>query len=167
MSIEVFFNRPESPIDLSRLEGDIRSAQDRLVVAVAWFTLDRIAQAIIDSPATYRMVLQNAADNIRGAGAGFRISRKLLSYAIDYLRDEPLGVDNFRIGWVGGDDFQEGILHHKFVAIDSKLVWTGSFNLTYQASKNYETLLRIEDEGVAHAFDDEADYLLSMRKRAD
>ncbi len=46
-------------------------------------------------------------------------------------------------------------MHHKMVTIDGKIIWTGSYNFTYQAAKNYEFLLRIDDPIVARQFDQE------------
>ena len=53
---------------------------------------------------------------------------------------------------LGSGDWQEGVMHHKFVIIDNTVVWVGSYNLTYQAGKNYETILRLEDPAICDRF---------------
>lgn len=55
------------------------------------------------------------------------------------------------MGVIGSKDWQNGIMHHKFIVADD-VVWFGSFNFTYNAKNNYETLARVEDENTATLF---------------
>lgn len=56
-----------------------------------------------------------------------------------------------KAGVVGSKDWQNGIMHHKFIIADD-VVWFGSFNFTYNARNNYETLARVDDEDTATFF---------------
>jgi phosphatidylserine/phosphatidylglycerophosphate/cardiolipin synthase-like enzyme len=47
-------------------------------------------------------------------------------------------------------------MHHKFIAIDDRAVWAGSYNFTFNAQRNYETLLRLDDPGLVAQFHAEA-----------
>jgi phosphatidylserine/phosphatidylglycerophosphate/cardiolipin synthase-like enzyme len=42
-------------------------------------------------------------------------------------------------------------MHHKWLLADD-VVWTGSYNLTFAARRNYETALRFDDADVAAVF---------------
>lgn len=55
-------------------------------------------------------------------------------------------------------------MHHKFIIIDMSVVWVGSYNFTFQARKNYETILRIADPNVAKAFWSEAEDLRDIAR---
>jgi phosphatidylserine/phosphatidylglycerophosphate/cardiolipin synthase-like enzyme len=158
MSTEVFFNRPMRPIPLDRLISDIAGAQEELMVACAWFTLDRIANAIVQSPAKSKGIVLNGADLARHGGVGWRAVQRL--FDAEELVARATHWSDFMVAVLGSSDYSEGIMHHKFIVIDERLVWTGSYNLTYQAAKNYETLIRIEDEELAKAFSLEAFQLI-------
>lgn len=54
-------------------------------------------------------------------------------------------------GVIGSKDWQNGIMHHKFIVADD-VAWFGSFNFTYNAKNNYETLARVEDTYTATLF---------------
>lgn len=49
-----------------------------------------------------------------------------------------------------------GIEQRLFVVIDRAIVWTGSFNFTFAARKNYENLIRMEGGRVGRDFTQEA-----------
>lgn len=150
MSIEVFFNRPGRPLPIDRLITDIESAQGTIGIAAAWFTSTPIADAVIRSSATMKAIHLNQSDIARQGGAGRRILQRFYAAA---------DADGDRVQWIisilGSGAFEEGIMHHKFVVIDGHIVWTGSYNLTYQASKNYETLIRFDDPDVGRQFVEE------------
>lgn len=67
-----------------------------------------------------------------------------------------LNIENINIFEYGSDDWKSGIMHRKSIVIDNKIVLAGSYNWTYQADKNIEELLIIEDlhiaEQIAHEF---------------
>lgn len=139
--IKVFFNKPVRPAGIAdAMIADIRAAKARLLIASAWFTETRIAQAFIDSPIAFKSVVLNRAD----------LNRPGSHKAIEMLMAHDPGM----IFTLGSADFTEGVMHHKFIISDD-VVWTGSFNLTYQASKNYENAIRIADKAITDLFYEE------------
>ncbi|MDP2662946.1 MAG: phospholipase D-like domain-containing protein [Dehalococcoidia bacterium] len=141
--IEVFFNDPEAPLSLERLLGDMRNAQDRLVVASAWFTNESVAQAAVESPAGVKLVLLNRSDLDRARNS------------LNVLKGLVTGIDGVK--WDGIDSGvylprHSVIMHHKFVLCDNAVLWTGSYNFTIAARENYEALLRITEAAVVKSF---------------
>lgn len=55
-------------------------------------------------------------------------------------------------------------LHHKFAVFDRKALITGSFNWTYQGSKNHEDCVLIDDDDVVNEYNR---YLQGMFSRGD
>lgn len=148
MDIDVFFNRPDRPVNLERLLTDIRIAQYRLVVASAWFTDTQLARAILQCRAETKIVILNRADLKRGDYEAYKL------LANDrYIQSQKHGSGLFV---VGGSSWEQGIMHHKFCVMDYRVVWTGSYNYTVQARRNYETLLRIKSMTLGDTFFDEA-----------
>ena len=185
MGIEVFFNRPARPFPLDRLLQDIRSATVSIHAASAWFTLRPLAEAIC-AQQVRRLVLLNAADLARNGGAGAAIANsfrdehtateKRLSARWETMTEE-MQQEVLKDGYVsdpavlelavlGAGDYSEGIMHHKAIVLDSAILWVGSYNLTWQAGKNYENLLRIEDEAAAQAFAAEFEAIASWDESA-
>lgn len=154
MATEVFFNRPKRPIDTSRIIADILSARYKLYVASAWFTDTEIADAFIASPAANKGALFNAADINRNSRAAYK---RLDSYFVKWNASKaecwalwPAWEGIFVIG--SHDNWQEGVMHHKFILVDDSIVWVGSYNFTFQARSNYENLLRIDDKETVAQF---------------
>ncbi|HXI15189.1 MAG TPA: phospholipase D-like domain-containing protein [Chloroflexota bacterium] len=144
--VRLFFNRPARPLSIDALLSDIEKATSRVTAASAWFTNREIARAILRSKAERKVVILNATD----------LRRDGTSPILEMLGGGALGAPgphSFRNGVyvAGGVDFRQGVMHHKFVVADD-IVWTGSYNFTYQAAKNYELLIRIADKAVAEAF---------------
>ncbi len=53
-----------------------------------------------------------------------------------------------------GDD--DGLMHHKFIVIDERYVWTGSYNITYNgAYKNSNNVILIDSAQLAYNFTQE------------
>jgi phosphatidylserine/phosphatidylglycerophosphate/cardiolipin synthase-like enzyme len=150
--IEVFFNRPERALNIGELIEDIEEARQRIVLASAWFTDTAIAQAIIDSSAPCKLAFLNKTDLNRGE-----------TRAVKRLYE---GLRAHQIFVLGGDSFEQGIMHHKWCLIDADLIWLGSYNFTMQARRNYETLIRIRDGEAAAHFWKEAEYLMGDAGRA-
>jgi phosphatidylserine/phosphatidylglycerophosphate/cardiolipin synthase-like enzyme len=146
--VEVYFNRPGAPLPIDRLLDDIRRAGERVVVASAWFTSRDVARALQWSNAGQKYAILSAGDLTR---PGSREAAQL-------LRADP----NVEVAVRGSADWQRGTMHHKFVVIDHRTVWTGSYNLTVQAGRNFETLLRIDDARVNARFWKEACHLLGL-----
>jgi phosphatidylserine/phosphatidylglycerophosphate/cardiolipin synthase-like enzyme len=163
MGTEVFFNRPGQPFAIERLYREIRDARHRLTVASAWFTDTHIADAIIDSPAPDKLVLLNAADLGRGDKRAVTMIKEEAKRARDAAKEAfyhdrlPYPPDpRLRMFVLGSRDFTQGVMHHKFIAIDDRMVWTGSFNFTFNAQRNYENLVRIDDPDIVQRFHAEA-----------
>ena len=115
------------------------------MLASAWFTDQTIAQAIIDSRAATKLALLNRSDIQRGERVAYR-----------RLIEAP----SVHVCVLGTESFEDGVMHHKFCLIDRALVWTGSFNFTHHARRNYETLLRIDDPAINEQFWQEAVQLI-------
>lgn len=182
MAAQVFFNRPARPIDLNLLWRDMRQTKDHLVLASAWFTDTITAGVFIDSVAERKTVIFNAADIDRGTKKAYELIKSYFINPVqwdddggDYSVFSSVGADDkygvgdrwtdpedarFRFIVLGSGDWTEGVMHHKFILCDS-VVWVGSFNFTYQARKNYETILRVDDQTVVRQFYGEVDDLLS------
>lgn len=189
MMIDVFFNRPYLPLPTDRLIGEVRRATRFLGVASAWFTDTEIAQAFIDAPAPRKFMVLNSADISRGDKRAFKMVREYMASdkvrkakeSYDALRnkieEDAYHSDSWEWGEVprptcpirqyelqirGSEDWTKGVMHHKFIVIDLLVVWTGSYNFTFQARQNFETLIRIEDYNVASRFVEEL-YHLSLK----
>jgi len=142
----VFFNRPKRPIDLRQLYEDIASARKRLAIASAWFTHNDIAKSFLSSPATEKIFLMNGSDVKRNGGS--KATKSIIEKS----------MPDYRLSLLGGESFEEGVMHHKFIVADD-ILWCGSFNFTYQALKNYEFLIRINNQELADQFYMEANSL--------
>ena len=148
---QVFFNRPGEPFDLTLLLNDISAARAYVCLASAWFTDVAVADAVIAAPAPTKIVLLNAADLQRASVEAY-------TRLDDYFTATPAGDPTIVRGLfvLGGDDWRrDGMLHHKFVAVDPGVVWVGSYNFTTFGRNNYESLVRIADAAVAARFIDE------------
>ena len=54
------------------------------------------------------------------------------------------------------DDDNDGLMHHKFIVIDGRYVWTGSYNTTYNGSyKNSNNVVLIDSAQLAYNFTQE------------
>lgn len=147
--IEVFFNRPRLSLSCAKLLQDIRQARETVVLASAWFTDTEIARAFIASPATnWKLAILNRADIDRGEKRAYQ------------LLQEAYQQDRIVLKILGGSDWQKGIMHHKFCLVDDQITWLGSMNFTFQARRNYEALVRIEDAALNATFWQEAENML-------
>ena len=63
------------------------------------------------------------------------------------------------------DDGREGSMHHKFIVIDERYVWTGSYNTTYNgAYRNNNNVIFIDSVALAYNFTQEfRELFLQMR----
>jgi hypothetical protein len=137
---------------LTVLYCDVASAVERLVVASAWLTSQDLAHAVRQSPARSKAVFVNQADITRERGS-WQAYAALQEYFAARAHEEATD----RAAWdglhvLGQGGWQTGVMHHKFVLIDTAIVWCGSYNWTYQAQKNYELLLRLSSAAVAQQF---------------
>ena len=177
--VQVFFSRPaggpSQETVQSRMRQDLAGACRRAAIVSAWFTDAEIAAALIAAPAPRccKFAILNRADLTRD-----RKTRAvpLLKEYFTRTRDEVTAahwgpVEQVQVGRrahglesdgrlvvLGSADWVEGVMHHKMVLTDN-IVWTGSYNLTYAARRNYETLLRFDDPAIAAHFWKELDHL--------
>jgi len=161
MYVETFFNRPSRPFDRSLLINEMKSATHYLAIASAWFTDMELAEVVVNSKARLRTIILSRADLNRPG------SKELYEYVLRHHKtfkvddDEGEEVDaGLHVAVLGNGDFHEGVMHHKFVIVDDESVWTGSFNHTYQARRNYENVVRIQSSKIARAYQFEVQELL-------
>lgn len=168
MGIQVFFNKPARQIPVDVLVADIHSAHHALVMASAWFTSTVIANAFVSSPARRKGVILNQADLDRPNPYGNVAVDAIKSYFNDvYFADIPYNADPDSQPWegltiLGTGDWKEGVMHHKFIVADA-VTWTGSYNFTFQATRNYENILRIDAPEIARLYLQEATELAEER----
>lgn len=136
----MYFNRPDQTVPIHRLREDMRAAQERLVLASAWFTDDETANAFADSHATLKLAIVSRSDLNRPGGS---------KQAVEILQRAQR--KNSVLSIIGTGDWRTGTMHHKFVVADN-IVWVGSYNFTYQAKRNYENLMRIASAELAEQF---------------
>ena len=118
---KVYFTAPGSePIDKG-LEEFIKSATSSIDMAIYQLDLPNIVSALIEA-----------------AQRGVRVR---VVTDVDILNDEREGA-SFRelekrgIPVIGGNT--SGIMHNKFVVVDGKAVWTGSWNFTVNDTTRYD-----------------------------
>lgn len=158
MATQVWFNKPKRPIDLSCLIKDVISAKRRVIVASAWFTHSQLAEVIVSATVPVKWVILNQSDLDRpGSKAAYDICVSGIPLWNHDTSEACTPWSGVLV--LGSGDWKEGVMHHKFILADD-VVWTGSYNLTYQAGNNYETLMRIDDVLIAKQFYDEAASLI-------
>lgn len=176
MSVEVYFNTPFSEIPREKIIDDILSESGIVVIASAWFTDIDLADAFINSRALHKTIILNASDKLRGSRKSYEMIDNYFvdSHNTHKCRDTFL-TDNLGIRSctyappdgvfvVGSNNWHEGVMHHKFIVLfNQHIVWTGSYNYTIQARKNYENILRISDEYIAIKYIDEARSLATIQ----
>jgi phosphatidylserine/phosphatidylglycerophosphate/cardiolipin synthase-like enzyme len=134
--IAVFFTDPLSGASSGGIANELVDAIDQ-------------AQKTIDV-AIYNISLPNVTDALIAAfERGVMVRMVMESEAMDGKAAERLldtGID-----LVG--DYREGLMHHKFVIIDSQEVWTGSLNFTSTGVYNdFNNLVRIRSSRVAQNY---------------
>jgi len=149
--VKVFFNRPNKALSINGLIKDIKQAKNSVFIAAAWFTRRGILSALIESHAKTRVLVLGKHDQ-----DGTWQQRKRQQNLFDNLQ-WGTSYNHFPVDvhFIGSDKWQEGIMHHKFIIIDEDIVWTGSYNFTNGAERNFENLIRIKDTKVNHFFRDE------------
>lgn len=117
-----------------RLIENLNEAEDSILIAMAWFTNNKIKDCLIalkrinPSLIIEIVVDDNMVNN---------------SYFLDY-RDKFKEV-NIEIK----ANIKNTFLHHKFVIIDRKKIITGSYNFTNKANKNLENIIVVNSEFIS------------------
>lgn len=135
-AIAVFFTDPLSGATSGGVEDELVAALDG-------------AQKTVDV-AIYNISLPNVTDALLAAHErGVKVRMVMESESMDNKSSESLLDAGIEI--IG--DNREGLMHNKFVVIDSKEVWTGSFNFTSTAAyKDFNNLLRIRSTRAAQDY---------------
>jgi len=137
---EVYFsevNATDSPYSLEkRLVHRLSDAQERVDAALYDLDAGPVADALIE--AYHRGVqvrIVTEADNMDDSEIG---------------RLQAVGIP------VADDRDSDGLMHHKFVVIDERYVWTGSYNITYNgAYRNSNNVILIDSVPLAYNFTQE------------
>ena len=141
---EVYFSeiRPGAPdknnpyaLD-KRLVAKLETADERIDAALHQLNSEPIADAFIDA-------------HRRGVQVRVVTETK-------YLGENQIG----RLQEVGipvaDDDEHDGLMHHKFIVVDGRYVWTGSYNTTYNgAYRNNNNVIWLDSSQLAYNFTEE------------
>lgn len=144
MGHQVYFSPGEDCLNAIRHEID--SAQIELLICIFTISDDRIVQSILDRRKD-PLQIKILADN-----------HKIYDMGSDIIRLYQSGLD-IRV------DSSPHHMHHKFMVVDRKRVWTGSYNWTRSAERyNRENLVSIDDRKVASKFAREFDAIWAKGK---
>ncbi|MEI6124742.1 MAG: phospholipase D-like domain-containing protein [Bacteroidota bacterium] len=127
MQIEaVFYNIAE------RISQEISKAQKSIIIAVAWFTNERLFEELLSkakSGCMVQLIISNDEIN--------------QSSRIEF---ERLQIKNSKVFKVG--DGASELMHNKFCVIDHNTVITGSYNWSYKAENNFENIIITYDDTI-------------------
>ena len=115
----------------------------------------RLADAAVRiDAALYRLASKPIADAlIEAHHRGVQVRVVTETDNVDEAEIERLQAVGIR---VTDDDEHEGLMHHKFIVIDERYVWTGSYNTTYNgAYKNNNNVILIDSVPLAYNFTQE------------
>lgn len=128
-------------------EDNLYSLERRLVTKLAK------AEAQIDA-ALYQLNSKRIADAfIEAHGRGVSVRLVTESDYIGELQIKRLQAAGIPIA---DDSGHNGLMHHKFIVIDERYVWTGSYNTTYNgAYKNNNNVIWIDSLPLAYNFTQE------------
>lgn len=133
IQIETYFS-PDDGV-ASRLVDLLRGAQESINFLIYSFTSDSIAQAIRDQHEAGITVAGVMDDELADSNQGSEFEF-FLGAELDVRRDG-----------------NQGLMHHKIIIIDRKIVITGSYNLTASADeRNDENILIIHSRDIAEYF---------------
>lgn len=128
---------------LNKLLSEINSASSTIDLAIYSFTLDEVADAII---------------NAKNRGVRVRVIFDYLQSFNAYSVDEKLVFGGIPVIKRGRGSW--GAMHNKFIIIDNEKVLTGSFNYSRNAiERNNENLLLIVNQDIVNSYLKEFNYL--------
>ena len=117
-----------------RIVDLIDGAEDTIEIAMFTFTLDSVADALIrakERGVRVTVIIENRQRNVLGS-----VYSRLLDEGLDIRLDK-----------------NPGSMHHKFMIIDRKIVWTGSYNFSRNANdRNDENIIIFHDQEIAGIF---------------
>lgn len=130
-----------------RIEREINKAEKSVIIAVAWFTNQRLFNAILrKAKQGCQVSLMITDDDINNNS----------SIDFDQLHSENATV--FKI-----KSLDKNLMHNKFCVIDFSTVITGSYNWSYKAESNHENIVvNCGDFALAKQFINEFDYIKSL-----
>lgn len=130
--MDAYFSDIEIHITLA-----INTARERLLIAVAWFTNEKIAEKLL--------TLSNKEINIEIIVDDNEINRR--TPCLKELINKGISVK-----FVKNLSKESNIMHDKFCVIDSEKVLTGSYNWTKNAINNDENIIIIKNSEVANLY---------------
>lgn len=135
-ALSVFFTDPLAGVITGGVEMNLieslNDAQKTIDIAIYNISLPNVTDALLaayDRGVLVRMVMESEAMDGKAA-------QRLMDGGIDILGDQ-----------------RDGLMHNKFVIIDSQEVWTGSLNLTSTGTyKDFNNLVRVRSQRVAQDY---------------
>lgn len=134
------------------LTNEIKSAQSRLLIAVAWFTNPKIGKTLIERK-NKRIDIEIIVDDNK-------INRT--------NQTQKLLISNgIKINYIKNLTSSHNLMHNKFCVIDSKVTVTGSYNWTINANSNNENIVIVSDSDTASFYTHEFRRILTAGKSKD
>ncbi len=141
---EVYFSK----VHAGELDKNTPHTLDKWLVAKLSLAKERIDAALYDLDSE---PIADALINAHNRGVRVRVfteNDNADQEEIERLQDEGVPVRD--------DGDNAGYMHHKFIVIDERYVWTGSYNPTYNgAYKNNNNVIWIDSEPLAYNFTQE------------
>ena len=144
---QLYFNQPDAGAERADYVGGI---EDALAASIdkSIRSLD-IAAFELNSDAIFTAILRA---HRRGVTVRIVTDDK---HGLEDARDSAIR-DLQRAGIPVVDDGRAGLMHNKFIIVDGRIVWTGSWNLTVNGSyRNNNNALVLDDSRAARAYQDE------------
>ena len=135
MGNKVYFNRPGKESEIyNRIYKELKSAQHRILVAMAFFSDEELRNTIINNKnVDDKRIILNNSDLLRD------YKEDSLKPSLKWAQEESYIVS---LGTFTND--YPSNMHHKFLIIDN-CIWVGSYNFTkYAKDKNWESMVRIK-----------------------
>lgn len=152
----LYFNEPDASADRSAYQGGIEQAlvdaidqtRESLDIAVFEMNSEPIYQALLEAHQR-GVALRIVTDDDHGLNDSKNVALRQLQAA---------GIPLV-------DDGRSGLMHNKFMILDGRTVWTGSWNYTVNgAYRNNNNALVIESEVAAAAYQAEFDEMFERRE---
>lgn len=141
---QIYFSPKDHIAD--RLIALIEQERTSLQIAVYCFTHREIAQALVDA-------------KMRGVAVEVIIDPYSIKANIPVDKMLEVGIPVY-VWALPSKSMRKPIMHHKFCVFGDGLLWTGSFNFTYQANKaNQENVIVIDTPEVIQRYKDQFEAL--------